>query len=327
MARRSPQSLALTQRDLEMLWSLSQARYLPVEALEWLHVGSWQQRWQRWRDNGSSTHRYRPSTRLYERLHRMEQAELLLRIHRPVSLAVTTFGREPDLYMLSQRGADLLAEYGGVDRDAIHYETVRQRSFLMLSHSAEIGRAYAALRAIVEQTQGLAFHDWQGDHLTAQAYDRIAVPVGTTGGRRDTPRLPVQPDGTFCLGYRGGTIRCFLEVDRGRSIRTWIDKIRAYHAYTGSHELAARYNTQSFVLLTLTTTTSQRQRLMEATAQVLGQPDERYLFGLLADVHPSTIGTHWLKVTEVQMLQQQHGIQGPVQRAVIATAPHVFIRS
>jgi hypothetical protein len=59
-----------------------------------------------------------------------------------------------------------------------------------------------------------------------------------------------------------------VEIDRGRPVATWRDKIRAYHAYMNSPALHKRYNTAAFVLLTITTDDTHRRKLMEATAQV-----------------------------------------------------------
>lgn len=100
-------------------------------------------------------------------------------------------------------------------------------------------------------------------------------------------------------------MRCFVEIDRDRPVKTWREKIRAYHAYTNSPELKARYGANHFILLTITTTDTQRRKLMEATAQVLGQVSDRYLFSLIDDAHSATIGPRWRKITHVTPTTQK----------------------
>jgi hypothetical protein len=51
-------------------------------------------------------------------------------------------------------------------------------------------------------------------------------------------------------------LRCFIELDRGRPVRSWHEKIMAYRAYVGSAELRERYVADNFILLVATTTAS-----------------------------------------------------------------------
>lgn len=323
------QRLVLTNRDLQIMQSLSEARFITAEALEWLHFPTWPQNWRKWQAKCEADPQYKkkylPSSRLYDRLRRLEQHKYILRIYRPIALAVSTIQRDADLYALAERGAQALAEYGGLDYDTIHYEEPRVRSSATLPHSAEIGRVYAALRAKIEGVEGLQFAHWQGDHITAREYDHVEAQVPQVGGGKKSMKLPVQPDGTFKLIHPTGEVRCFVEVDRGRSIRSWREKIYAYRRYASSPELQGRYGTTNFVLLTITNTPNQRQKLMEATAQILERPSDYYLFNLIADVHPMRIGT-WLKSTKVSVgtVQQIGGVIG--SQVEIETGVHPFIR-
>lgn len=117
-----------------------------------------------------------------------------------------------------------------------------------------------------------------------------------------------------------------MEVDRGRPVATWRDKIRAYHAYMNSPELHKRYNTTTFILLTITTDDTQRRKLMEATAHVLGKASGRYLFALDQAVHPMFIGQHWLRIAQVQTQAQRLPGNRYVPDVTIETTEHVFIR-
>jgi len=322
-----PAAVAIMPRDLDILRSLGEGRYLTAQAIEWLHWASWRDRWQRWAEQDVTTRPpYKACSWMYTRLRRFEQVGLVIKIRRPVNLGTTSFRRAHDVYALSERGAALLNDMGGQDVGMVSYEQARPRSFLTLAHSAEVGQVYAALRAKVATTRDLDFADWQGEMQLAKAYDRIPVRVGQPDGSTHTRTLPVQPDGTFRLVTPQMSVRCFVEVDRGRPVKTWREKILAYHAYTNSTALQHRYGTTWFMLLTITTDEAQRRKLMEATAQVLGAANDRYLFALEATIHPTTIGSQWRKIGQIYPTMQQLPGNRSVAGVRIEMANHVFIR-
>ena len=119
-------------------------------------------------------------------------------------------------------------------------------------------------------------------------------------------------------------LRCFIELDRGRPIRTWQEKIVAYQAYAGSAELRTRYAANTFVLLVATTTASYRRKLMTATANILQQTSDRHLFTTLANLHPLTIGT-WMKIGSVAPTHE-HVVGGAKMSYTIEETEHVLLR-
>src|SRR5690242_4675121 len=138
--------LRITERDIAMLQSLSTARFLTAQAIEWLHFPDWRRRWER----HTAEHRdgaYYPAPRVYGRLRQLERAGMIHRIVRPISLASVTPQRDDNAYALAEPGALLLAEARGRSLDAICYEQLRERSVHNQTHSVLIGRFYAALRA------------------------------------------------------------------------------------------------------------------------------------------------------------------------------------
>jgi hypothetical protein len=302
----------VTRRDLEMLASIVVARYLTAEALEWLHFPTWRDRWKAAQAAGKADV-YRPAPHLYRRLTHLVEAGLLYKLRRPIERSWDTFGRAPDVYMLSPDGVEMLASYHPdwhID-DIVYPTRKRERSYQNIAYGAAIGQAYAAIRAALEVNSIAALEDWQGDYLTAKSYDRIEVRrIGHTGNM-ETVTLPVQPDTTFVLRGQIGTPkefrqRIFVEVDRGtRATRTWADKISAYDSYRRSPELKARYGVTDFMLLTITTTEAQRKTLMQASAGMVGKADARYLFALESDVHPDTIGGHWHWLTGMTTTEQR----------------------
>ena len=302
-----------------MMESLSIARFLTAEALEWMHIPGWWTRWQRHQNQGKEQGYY-PSSHLYARLRFLVEQGWIYRIKRAAQYGITRFVPEPDLYGLLEEGALIVAGYQRRPIDTVGYDRKRTRSLFTLNHSGDIGTFYAALRARVERREGLHIADWYSEHLTAKHYDRISVRRQSARGDMETVILPVQPDATFVLEHAGGSERFFVEVDRGtRPLTTWVEKIQAYHAYTGSPELKARYGVDRFILLATTPTEAQQHAIMQATASVLRKPSARYLFALHPDIHPTTIATAWRKLAS--MTASSNSI-----RPTITTEAHTLIQ-
>jgi hypothetical protein len=313
--------LRITERDLAILQSLADARFLTIEALEWLHFPDRRSFW----EAAYQTHQpYIPSRFLYRRMKRMHDAQLLLRIQRPVALASTRFRREPDLYALAPEGAAWLADATGTTATAIRADRLRSRSFTTLTHAAAIGTFYAAMRTKVESMR-LGFAGWQSDHTLAQSYDRLNVRVTQANGATKQQRMPVLPDGAFWIEQQDTRYLFFVEIDRGRHVSTWREKIMAYEAYVRSAELKARYGVEAFTLLTATTTETQRQQLMQATAQINAKPGGRYLFTRISDLHPLMIGHAWQRISTATPTTGT--VAGrPFTRMQVEAVPHVLLK-
>lgn len=323
--------VALTPRDLAIFQTLAQVRFLTAAALEWLHFPDRRPVWEadmQARMRRESRPAYRIGRAVYRRLQLLVSAGYLGRLVRPAAVQAQLWGgRDPDLFMLTELGALALADQHDDDRVPISAFRVRERSSLITQHTAEIGEVYAALQVKIASMAGLAMEGWQGDHETARSYDQIMV-VRQRDRQMERVSLPVVPDGTFVLVHPQGRLRVFVEVDRGtRRIDTWREKIEAYHAYAGSSELRARYQTDTFVLLTIAPTAVQRRRLMQTTASVIGGASSRYLFALREAVHPLRIGTEWQKIGGITRATTTTGLYGQVSEKITVTAlEHVFLQ-
>jgi hypothetical protein len=316
----APPRLRMTERDIAILHSLSTARFLTAQAIEWLHFPDWRARW----EQHTRARRYYPAPRVYGRLRQLEQQHLIYRIVRPISIGSVAAQRDDNAYALREPGAVLLAEAHGCSLDDLWYEDLRERSIQNQAHSVLIGVLYAALRAKIESMVDVQLEDWCGDHILSQRkYDAITV-AGMPNPRREDRKWPVLPDATCVIRHPGGALRCFIELDRGRPIRTWQEKIVAYQAYAGSTELRTRYAANTFVLLVATTTASYRRKLMTATANILQQASDRHLFTTLANVHPLTIGT-WVKIGGVTPTHE-HAVGGAKMSYTIEETEHVLLR-
>lgn len=321
-----------------MLDSLHAARFLTAEQLEWLHFPTWRERYVKWQAEqaeGSSRY-YTPSTLLYGRLRRMEAERLVRRIVRPVAMAISSYKRDADLWTLAERGGELLVEHAGYDRNALDIPDVRPRAFQTITHSAEIGRVYAALRARIEAKAGLRIADWRNDQQTKREYDRIAARIPQGDGSSVNEPLPVQPDGVIKLNSGERDTLLLIEVERDRPPQSWMRKVYAWEAYRGSAELRARYGTASFALLAFSLTAAQRDKLMETTAQALLQlfdgdlgrvrtAANAYLFAALPDAHPTRIGDQWRRIGIVSARPYRLPSGEIQQRVVVEGVTHTLI--
>jgi hypothetical protein len=295
----APRRLVITPRDIALMESLSAARYLTVECLEWLHWHGWEERKAK---AAEATAKYTPARHLYERLSRMHDAGLLLKIVRPVMVAQSTYGRAPDLYALSRLGAEMVADVTGRDIAEISYEKAQPLAWSTREHAAFIGQCYAALRTRLEKKPDeRQLTSWQVDRELAKSFDRIPIQMqrydqATKEQKIQRKDAPILPDAAFMIERStGDRLLFFVEIDRGRGIDSWREKIRAYAAYQGSAQLKARYEVERFILLTATTTDHKRTRMMEETAQAVEDREQRqrYFFTLLEAMTPATIGQWW----------------------------------
>jgi hypothetical protein len=306
----------LTPRDLDMLHSLGQARYLSIDALEWLHFPVWRERYAAWQKTQSAGNqqRYMSSSHAYRRLRWLLREKWVRRLRRPTALAIEVFGREPDLYYLTEQGARLLSEYRGLDLEALHYGDPRQRSYQKLQHHEAVGRVYAALRSKIESRPDLRFEDWRSEHDFQRDFDHVPVWIPASDGTSHIEETGLQPDGAFFIKHTGGRALLFVEVERDQPLPKWRKKIWAYEAYYGSEQLKTRFGTGDFIFLGIGLNEGHQQRLVQATGEALAllytDPHvieaamDRYRLGHMAMVHPLTIGTGWEALTTTQVKEQ-----------------------
>jgi hypothetical protein len=263
--------ITLMSRDLDMLWSLHEARYLTIEAIEWLHFPQWRDRYAQWQaaQAAGKTKLYIATTQAYTRLRLLHGNGYVRRIVRPAMLAVDTYRREPDLFFLTEQGATVLAEQRGLELVQLHYGEAKQRSYLMLQHHVAVARVYAALRSRIDSKPGIAFTHWRSEHHAAKDFDRLTMRVPQPDGTYRTEETGIQPDGAFWIEYDGGRTLFFLEVERDQPLKKWKDKVYAYEVYARSPQLEARYGTREFFLLGIALDAAHQRRLLEATGAAL----------------------------------------------------------
>lgn len=314
--RNASQGFVLMARDLDLFQSLSDARFLTVEALEWLHFPIWRERYEQWQQAQAqgSTVPYAASTNAYRRMRLLVNQKLVRRIVRPVMLAVDTYRREPDLFLLTEKGAQLLVEHRGLEIGELSYGEPRQRSYLMLQHHVAVGQVYAALRSRIDAKPGIAFTHWRSEHHAAKDFDRITMRVPQPDGTHRTEETGIQPDGAFYIEYDGGRTLFFLEVERDQPLKKWKEKVYAYEAYKRSAQLHTRYGEQRFFLLGVALDAHHQRRLLEATGEALAglytDPANRmkaqttYLIGHMGETHPTRIGAGWQVIQRIEAVER-----------------------
>jgi hypothetical protein len=278
----------LTERDLDILYSLAQVRYLTVQHIQWLHWhSSWRAAERAAREAGMVNRRPKKA---YERAAIMAERGLLLNIQRSADRAATVYRRLPHCLSLTQAGAELLAAQRDLPLEGLWYDERATRAAQTLEHSLGIGAFYAALRAELDH-RGRALDSWAGDHILCTDYDSVAVAsVGHP--------LPIIPDATFTLD---GT-RYFVEIDRGTSrAEQWRKKALAYQAYGRDPRLETRYGVRSFVVLVVAPTAQRTLTIARIIAAVHSGVAANYRFLTEDRVHPFSIRRRWQRLEGVSL--------------------------
>jgi hypothetical protein len=278
----------LMERDLDILHSLAQVRYLTVQHLQWLH---WHDRWRvherAAREAGIVNRRPKKA---YERAAAMVELGLLRSLQRTTDRAAMSFRRLPNCLRLSQAGAELLACQRGLSFEELWFDERTTRAAQTLEHSLGIGAFYAALRAELTY-RGRELEGWAGDHVLCADYDSVVVAsVGHA--------LPIIPDGTFTLD---GT-RYFVEIDRGTTrLEQWRKKALAYDAYGRDPRLQQRYGVSSFIVLVIAPTEARLLTVARMVAAVHSGRTDTYRFLTEDRVHPFSIRRRWQRLDWVAL--------------------------
>jgi hypothetical protein len=278
----------VTARDVAILASLAEVRYLTVQHLQWLH---WPERWRvaerTARESGRPT---RGPKKAYTRAAGLAERGLVVVIRRSVERATTVYRRLPYCLSLTRAGAELLACHQGRRLDDLWYYERANRSAAGLEHSLGIGTFYAALRAELEY-RGRSFSGWAGDHVLCADYDSVAVAsVGHP--------LPIIPDATFALDGE----RYFVEIDRGTTrIEQWRKKALAYDAYGRDPRLQQRFGVNRFIILVVAPSGARLQAIARSVANVHQGVAANYRFLPEERVQPLAIRRRWQRMEQVAL--------------------------
>lgn len=236
--------LMLQERDLEILKTIWQYRYLTSNHFLYLIKGSRQ--------------------KIYQRLQKLFHNGYLCRLHFPIFL--DKGGSSPAIYALDRAGAELLVEYAGLPAEKIKWTySIKTKTSKNLKHALMISNFRAVLSLAIQKYPNVRLVWRQGNVLADKVKEELRT--GKTESR------PFVPDAYFEIidlskPEEDGTNPFFLECDRTTMTSgRYQKKMRNYWIYWGRGEgkFNEKYNTQHFRVLTVTQSEKRTQTLIKAT--------------------------------------------------------------
>ena len=240
-----PPRMRLTERDTRVVLAVYDYRALRREQIEKLFFPS--------RNTAN------------ERLQRLYQHGFLERRWSPVEYGQ---GTSQAIYLLAEKGADLVAQQLGVDRGAVAWqESHNQVGSPFLEHTLMVNEVRIAVTQAASQA-GYRVEKWvKEEELKAR---KDYVDVSTSGGARR--KIAVIADGYFVLNLGDKRAHFLLEVDRATEAnKRWGMRVQAYRIYTESGKYSERYGTRSLRVLTVTIGPKRLANLKRTTERAGGR--------------------------------------------------------
>lgn len=175
-------------------------------------------------------------------------------------------GFPQSLYLLEEKGANVVAEELGIDRAEVNWQPHHnQVSSMFLEHTLRSNDIRIAFVLAAEQA-GHTLKRWIDESTLKGEPDYVHIT--TPSGKRR--KVAVIPDAYFTLTLDDRTASFFLEVDRATvSNRRWQRRIKAYMKYVLTGKYQERYQTAALRVLTSTTTDKRLQNLKATTQQAI----------------------------------------------------------
>lgn len=247
-----PPPMRLTSRDKAIVFAVYQYRLLSSHQIEALLFAS-------------------------EKLHSKRtdcQRRLQLLFHHgflgrpPITLTLGE-GRQPIVYELDKKGADLVASLMEVDRANLGWQPkFSQAGMPFIQHSLAIND----VRLIAHRLMDLGHWqvgEWIDDNDFKTAKFKEKVPYRTQGARV----ISILPDSFFRLDLPNQKQDAFffLEVDQGTMVNSrWGDKVKAYSQFRKTRAAYKHYGTHNFRVLTIAPSVARLRNLMKTTERVGG---------------------------------------------------------
>lgn len=282
--------LRLRARDLEILRATYEYRALTPRLFELLF----------WTTPGLADHPpagaqlppKKLNTRAHTRLQRLYHHGYLARFEQ----ATTRRQPKPFVYMLDQRGADLLSDDAGARVD---WRPAHNRITLAFLDHLLLGNTFRLCVTLAAREQNVALVEWiDDDDLKHRQQANYVTLPGPDGGQ--ARKVPILPDGYFHLQTEDNQFRFFVEIDRGTIVgqssrwdrRDWATRVRAYNAFVEGGQFAKRFGGQGMRVLTITTGESRMRNLLRVTRDVGGR--NRWWFSTFDRIAPATVlGPVW----------------------------------
>ena len=218
-----------------------------------------------------------------DRLKRLYQHRFLERRWLPVEYGR---GMSQAIYLLDERGADVVSERLGIDRGEVNWrEAHNSVGSPFLEHSLMVNDVRIALN-LAAREGGYKIDEWITEGELKAMGDYVYI-EGPAGARR---RIAVIPDAYLILNLGDKRAHFFLEADRATlANRRWGWRVKAYRAYARSGQYCQRFKTRSLRVLTVTTGTRRLSNLKRTTENTGGA--RMFWFTALSSVCPESLLT------------------------------------
>lgn len=262
----NPPGIRVTDRDIEVVNSVYEHRFLLRDQVQALHFPS--------------------RVTANRRLKLLFQHEYLQRIFVPGGLNRNARNTQA-IYCLDREGARLLAAEFGVPREEIDWYPHRNDvGEYFIHHRLRINDFRIALTLAAEE---------RGDEIVVWVPERKLRELGEKVEDERGRKYPVVPDAYFIYqdGETDKKAHFFLELDRATmENRRFAKKIKAYILYWQSGAYQERYRTRSLRVLTVTTSRRRLRNLKETTEDTGGK--SMFWFTTFEELDPERIlGSVW----------------------------------
>ncbi len=277
---KKPPAMQLTTRDIELVKAVLEYRFLTIEHYAWLFPND--------------------STRgVTNRLHLLYHHGHLERVSLPVSKSINRM-----IYSLTEKGAQLIAEADSLMRDEVPWNRYLNKVTPgHISHLLDINTVIISARLALEKAHSEGLVDNYKLIRTEPKKNKISVQMRDDNGRRF--EASVIPDSIFAIVFNRGYLLFFVEIDRSTmtTIR-WQEKINVYREYTRSADLQSRFQNNSFIVLTVTTSSKRIESLACKTVEIGGK--RCFWFAELSGITPENIlNKIWVKASDLFDLKQE----------------------
>lgn len=244
--------MRITPRDRAIIRAVYQFRLLSAHQIEALLFQSE-------KPNGKRTVCQR-------RLQLLFHHGFLDRLPTPVMLGE---GRQPYVYVLDKKGADLLANEMDMDRAELGWKPkYNALSPSFINHSLLVNDVLLVFTLLAEAGHW-KLKQWLSDRDFSTAAYQDKVPYRTQGMHK----MRIFPDGYFRLSLPDveQDTHFFLEVDRSsENNQTWQDKMKAYYQFRQNGFSERYYETKNFRLLAVVNSPNRLVNLKRTTERAGG---------------------------------------------------------
>jgi hypothetical protein len=251
----------LTQRDKAIVLAVQSYRALTTRQVEALFFSS------------PSRKTDQTNSRCIKRLRFLYDLNLLSRRELPQTLDE---GRKSLLHGLGKDGVRLAATALGIDEEDLDWTPIKNLNGFFIDHLIASNNVRIAI-TLAALNNGWTVEKWLDEHTLRKTHMKDTVTI--TGPEGGTIDVAIVPDAYFCLTIGQDIYDFMVEIDRGTVTaqaskwgkRDWARKIAAYIAYFHSGKYQARYESESYRILTVTETEARLATLKKVTEQAKGK--------------------------------------------------------